>query len=47
MRNNLKGCQRVFQKWVKKEGGNLEEKIKRKEQELHTIQMKENDIDLE
>jgi hypothetical protein len=47
VRNNLKGCQIVFQKWVKKEGGNLEEKIKRKEQELQTLQMKESDIDLE
>jgi predicted ATPase len=47
VRNNLKGCQRVFQKWVRNEVGNLEEKIRGKEQELQFLQMLEPDCDLE
>jgi uncharacterized protein YdcH (DUF465 family) len=39
VRNNLKGCQRIMQRWVRKEGGKLEDQIQAKEQELQALQL--------
>jgi hypothetical protein len=41
VRNNLIGCKRVLQRWTRKEGGDLKEKLQLKEQELLTLQMQD------
>jgi hypothetical protein len=47
VRNNLKCCQRAFQKWVRKEGGKVEDQIVKKERELQLFQMQEDDFDID
>jgi hypothetical protein len=47
VRNNLNCCQHALQKWVKKDGGKVEEKIVKKERELLLLQMQEADFDVE
>lgn len=41
MRNNLIGYKRVLQRWIRKEGGDLKEKLQLKEHELLTLQMQD------
>jgi hypothetical protein len=47
VRNNLNCCQRAFQKWVRKEGGKVEDQIVKKERDLQLIQMQEDEFDIE
>jgi hypothetical protein len=46
VRNNLKCCQCAFQKWVRKEGGKVEDQIVKKERELQLLQMQEDNFDI-
>lgn len=47
VRKNLKGCQRVLQRWVRKIGGSLEDQIKLKEKEIQDLQMLDQGFEIE